>query len=526
MNILSKAAELAERNMTFAMATIIEAKGSTPRRSAKMIILADGSTEGTIGGGPAELTVINQAKEAIQNGQSRVVHYTLDNTSKTDSLNMECGGSLQVFIEIIGSRPELILLGGGHVNLAIAEMAAFLDFNITVVDTRPELTTTQRFPMAANIIQHKNLTTAIQQLKIHNQSYIVIATNDSDEEALRGVIQSQSPYIGMLGSKRKIATIFQHLRKEGIAEQRLKSLYTPVGLSIGSETPAEIALSILTEITMVKNGKSGQPLSAEKQLIIVRGGGDIASGTIAKFHRSGFEVVVLETEFPTFIRRNVSFGQAIFDNEVVVEDIKAKKASNLTEITEFLDKGWIPVLIDPDGKFIDQLKPVAVIDAMLAKTNKGTHLKMAPIVIGLGPGFEAGTDVQAVIETNRGHFLGTVIYSGSASENTGIPGNIEGFTSERVIRSTADGKVLPSVTIGDMVGKGDVVARTNDVPVYAEIGGIIRGMINPGSEVTMGHKIGDIDPRGELKNCTTISDKSRAVAGGALEAFLSLKNRK
>lgn len=260
-----------------------------------------------------------------------------------------------------------------------------------------------------------------------------------------------------------------------------------------------------------------------EKLVIVRGGGDIASGSIEKLHRCGFKVLILEVENPSSIRRKVCYGEAVYEGEVEVEGIKARKIKYLDEINKLFDEGIIPVFVDSDAESIDVLNPVAVIDGILAKKNYGTNKGMAPVTIALGPGFTAGKDVDIVIETMRGHNLGRLIFSGSAIENTGIPGNIAGFTKERVIHSEFEGIIENICEIGDIVKKGDVLAKISGNEVYATIDGVLRGIIRNGFEVPKNFKIADIDPRiSEQKNCFTISDKSRSVGGAVLESVIYL----
>ena len=261
-----------------------------------------------------------------------------------------------------------------------------------------------------------------------------------------------------------------------------------------------------------------------KRLIVIRGGGDLASGIAYRLLKSGFKIVILELEKPIHVRRFVSYAQAVYNGEVTVEGVRAVKAANVRHLHAILAEGHIPVLVDERGETIPQLKPYAVVDAILAKRNTGTRKDMAPIVIGVGPGFEAGLDVDAVIETNRGHFLGRVIWSGKAQENTGVPGAVHGYTKERVIRAPIPGSVQSLKDIGDMVEEGDVVARVAGIDVRASVAGVIRGLINTGVEVPEGFKIGDIDPRKTLLYCETISDKALAISGGVLEAILSLSS--
>lgn len=268
-----------------------------------------------------------------------------------------------------------------------------------------------------------------------------------------------------------------------------------------------------------------------KDLIIVRGGGDLATGTIYKLKKSGFPVLILEADNPSAIRRNVAFSEAIYQGKQTVEDMTCYLASSVQQAQSFLQEEKLTILVDPEGKAIEKLKPIAVVDAIIAKRNLGTVKAMAPITVALGPGFVAGADVDAVIETKRGHNLGKVIWSGSAAPNTGVPGLIGGYGKERVMHSPAKGILKNVKKITDTVTKGEVIAviETNFgiVPIEASLDGILRGLIRDGYPVTEGFKIADIDPRSEeYDNCFTISDKARCIAGGVLEAILQLKKEK
>ena len=265
-----------------------------------------------------------------------------------------------------------------------------------------------------------------------------------------------------------------------------------------------------------------------KDLIIVRGGGDLATGTIYKLKKSGFPVLILEVANPSAIRRNVAFCEAVYQGTQTVEDMTCYLAQSLEQAEQFLTEGKLTVLVDPKGEAISALAPLAVVDAILAKKNLGTSRNMAPITVGLGPGFTAGEDVDAVIETKRGHHLGRVLWTDCAAPNTGIPGIIDGFGKERVIHCPAKGILRNVKKITDTVSKGDIIAvvetQSGDIPVKATLDGILRGLIRDGYPVTAGFKIADIDPRAdEYSNCFTISDKARCIAGGVLEAILQRK---
>lgn len=262
------------------------------------------------------------------------------------------------------------------------------------------------------------------------------------------------------------------------------------------------------------------------ELVVVRGGGDIASGICHRLHRAGLKVLILDIEKPTTIRREVAFSEAIYSSEIEIEGVKAVHVKGFEEIYNEIDKGNISVYIDETGQIIDRLNPIAVVDSILAKKNLGTTMEMAPITIGVGPGFEAGKDVDLVVETVRGHYLGRVIYEGTAIKNTGIPGNILGHTEDRIIRAVTEGEVIPLVQIGDVVEKGDTICKIGETYIKANLSGVVRGMIKEGLHVTTGYKIGDIDPRGDKEYAFTISEKARAVGGGVLEAIMYMKNRR
>ena len=265
-----------------------------------------------------------------------------------------------------------------------------------------------------------------------------------------------------------------------------------------------------------------------EHLVIVRGGGDLATGTIYKLKKSGFPVLILEVPRPSAIRRNVAFCEAVYQGTQTVEDMTCYLAESPEQAEAFLREGKLAVLVDPMGESVPKLKPLALVDAILAKKNLGTNRNLAPITVALGPGFTAGVDVDAVVETKRGHNLGRVLWDGCAAPNTGIPGIIGGFGKERVVHCPAKGILRNVKKITDTVSKGDVIAivetQCGAVPVEATLDGILRGLIRDGYPVHEGFKMADIDPRAdEYNNCFTISDKARCIAGGVLEAILQRK---
>lgn len=274
----------------------------------------------------------------------------------------------------------------------------------------------------------------------------------------------------------------------------------------------------------------------KKDLIVVRGAGDLATGTIHRLKKAGFRLLVLEAEHPAAIRRQVALSEAVYAGSARVEDVEAvrmdvdlaEKKNRKELLEQEMERIWkkdgVPVLVDPAGLSIAALRPAVVVDAILAKKNLGTTKEMAPLVIALGPGFTAGEDVDVVIETKRGHNLGRVIRSGSAVPNTGIPGIIGGYGKERVMHAQEEGILRNAASIGDIVEARAVIAEieteNRTVPVEASLSGLLRGLIRDGYPVTKGFKIADIDPRKEeLQNCFTISDKARCIAGSVLEVI-------
>lgn len=259
--------------------------------------------------------------------------------------------------------------------------------------------------------------------------------------------------------------------------------------------------------------------------VLVKGGGDLASGVVHRLHRAGMKVVVTELSQPTVIRRAVAFAATMYEDVVEIEGVVGRRVDSLERALLSLERAEVPVLADPEGQFVSQWRPEVLVDAIMAKRNLGTKISDAAIVVGLGPGFLAGVDVHAVIETERGHNLGRVILEGSAAPDTGIPGAVMGYTTERVLRAPCGGVFRGEKRIGDEVEAGEVVAYVDDSPVVSGISGVIRGLLADGLAVKTGMKAGDVDPRGVKEHCFTISDKALAIGGGVLEAILYLRRK-
>lgn len=269
------------------------------------------------------------------------------------------------------------------------------------------------------------------------------------------------------------------------------------------------------------NSRTGVERFREDMNILLRGGGDLASGVAVRLWRVGLRVVIIELPKPMAVRRKVAFSEAVYQGVTVVEDIRARLVGTAEQCDEILDRGEIPVLVDPILNCLEIIQPAVLVDARMKKRSPETDIDVAPMVIGIGPGFIAGENCHAVIETKRGHKLGRVIWTGKPQEDTGVPEGIANHHSERVLRAPTDGVLETIAEIGDRLDEGQVVGRIEDFQVVAPFQGVLRGILPSGIVVSKGLKIGDVDPREEVSNCYLVSDKSLAIGGGVLEAILS-----
>ncbi len=260
--------------------------------------------------------------------------------------------------------------------------------------------------------------------------------------------------------------------------------------------------------------------------ILIRGAGDLATGIASRLYGAGHTILMTEIGEPLTVRRTVALSRAVYEGRARIEEMEGFLAGDEAEAWKIMERGDVAVMVDPGMNCRGWFRPDVIVDAILAKRNLGTRIDDAPFVVGVGPGFAAGEDCNCVVETKRGHTLGNIIWRGSAIPNTGVPGNVGGYTIERLIRAAADGKIEPCVQIGDYVEKGQTVAFTGGVPVYAQMSGIVRGMLQEGAQVQKNLKIGDIDARTEVSHCHTISDKARAIGGGVLEAVTGFERMK
>jgi xanthine dehydrogenase accessory factor len=260
---------------------------------------------------------------------------------------------------------------------------------------------------------------------------------------------------------------------------------------------------------------------------IILGAGDMASGVAMRLRRVGLQVVMTELPKPLAVRRTVSFAEAVFTGETTIEGITARRVADPTDnfrIIQVLAKGFIPVLIDPEALSIHSMHPGVIVDARMRKQRAELLGSAGMVIIGLGPGFEAGVNCTAVIETIRGHKLGRVYAQGSAESDTRLPDPVGSYREERVLRAPADGELIPHAQIGDHLESGQLIAEVAGQQVIAPFKGILRGLIHPSVPVISGMKIGDLDPRDDPSLVSLVSEKALAVGAGVLEVILSRPN--
>ena len=262
-------------------------------------------------------------------------------------------------------------------------------------------------------------------------------------------------------------------------------------------------------------------MSVEHSIVLIRGGGDLATGVAARLHRIGFDLILTEVAQPRAVRRLVAAAEAVYTGEVQVEELRCRLVQSSKDVIEALQSNVLPVIVDPEAIIREDFHLIALIDARMRKRPPEIGMDAAPMVLGLGPGFTVGADCHAVIETNRGHHMGRVIWEGSAEPNTGVPEPVSGYDVDRVLRSPADGRLEDGLPLGTLIKIGDTIATVNGVHILAPFDGALRGLVHDSLQVKTGEKVGDLDPRGDPSYCYQISDKSLAVGGGVVEALLS-----
>lgn len=526
MSLFETVSTLTDKGVPTALVTVVRKDGSTPRQVGGRMVVTEADTFGTIGGGIVEGLAIEAARNVLDGTEEPGIRtYELKPDGNT---GMHCGGEMDVFIDRVRDTPRLYIAGGGHIGQELALMASRLDYDVTVIDDREEVANSSDLPADVTVV-NEQYGDAFETLPITRETAVAVATRSSafDTQAIAGAIDGGAGYIGVVASENKSEHIIDSLQEEGYSRAEMTTLRAPVGLDLGGETPGDIALSILAEINRHRYGTSGNSSSrtALDDLVVVRGGGDLGTGVVYRLHQAGFPVIVTEVAQPKVVRRAVAFASAVDDDTVTVEDVTARLATDRDEAVTILDDGDVPVIVDPDADIAAELGAAVLVDAIMAKGKQdtGTSRQDADVVVGMGPGFEAGEDVDAVVETHRGHELGRVIYDGTAEPYDGVPGERKGYTHERVLRAPVAGRWQSASEIGALASAGDVVGHVDDEPVETEIDGLVRGLIADGTDVSEGEKIGDVDPRGESVDPAKISDKALGVGGAVLEAVLRLR---
>lgn len=526
MSLFEDVSDLVAEGTPAAMLTVVDKEGSAPRDVGTRMLVTDEAEYGTIGGGTVESLAVEAARGVLAgDAEPGVRTYELEPGGNT---GMVCGGQMDVFVDHIMGRPRLYIAGCGHISQELAPLAGRLGYDVTAVDDREEYADPDLFPESVDVRQG-DYGVVLGDLPMTRETAVVVATRSGtfDQQAVGAALDGEAGYVGLVASDRKADRVLSGLAEEGHDRADLARVRAPVGLDLGGGGPEDIALSVLAEVHRDRHGASGEratELNIEN-LAVVRGGGDLGSGVVYRLQKAGYPVVVTEVAEPSVVRRAVAFGSAMYEGEVTVEDVTGRRAETVEEAVEILDEGDVPVLADPEATIAERLDAAVLVDAIMAKgkTDTGTRCDDADVVVGLGPGFEAGKTVDAVVETDRGHELGRVFYDGTASAYDGEPGKRRGYTHERVLRSPAEGRWEAAVDIGDVVSAGDVVGHVDGQGVTTAIDGLVRGLVHDGLSVSEGAKLGDVDPRGESVDYEKISDKALCLGGGVLEAVLRLR---
>ena len=525
MTVFAEIEDLVATGEPVAVLTIVDKEGSAPREIGARMAVSPDREVGTIGGGTVESLAIEAAREVLAgDAEPGVRTYELRPDGNT---GMVCGGEMDVFIDLVRGNRRMVIAGGGHIGESLAALAREMEFEVTVVDDREEYADPDAFHDDVEVIQGDYYEDVLDQ-PLTRESAVVVATrsNAYDRNAVKAALDGGAGYVGLVASETKTEHVLDGLREKGYAESDLARIRAPVGLDLGGSSPGALALQILSEVQMDfydATGKRGTAFGLD-DLAVVRGGGDLGTGVAYRLHQAGFPVLITDVEQPTAVRRAVAFAEAMYEEAVEIEGIRGRRAQDVDEAVRIMRDGDVAVMEDPDAEVADRLDAAILVDAIMAKGkfDTGTRRDDADVVVGLGPGFEAGADVDAVVETDRGHELGRVYYEGTATEYNGIPGERRGFTKERVLRAPTAGEWSTAVEIGDVVAAGDVMGHVDDEPVETDIDGIVRGLVHDGVTVEEGAKMGDVDPRGDEVDPWKISDKALDLGGGVLEAILRL----
>lgn len=521
MTIFDETADVVDRGTPAALLTVVDKDGSAPRDVGTRMLVTTEEEVGTIGGGTVEHLAVEEAREVLDgSAEPGVRTFELEPGGNT---GMVCGGEMSVFIDRVRGRAHLYIAGGGHIGQELAALADRMGYAVTVVDDREAYADSELFPEDAEVV-HGSYEEALAERPMTEETSVAVATRSGtfDQEAIAAALDGGAGWIGLVASDRKAERVLDALAADGHDWRDLARVRSPVGLDLGGGGPEDVALSILSEVHMDRHEAAGDRATNSRldELVVVRGGGDLGSGVVYRLHRAGYPVIVTEVSEPTVVRRSVAFATAIYDDAVEIEGVTGTYVEDIDEAVAVLRDGDVPVMVDTEATVASDLDAAVVVDAIMAKGRRdtGTRRDDADVVVGLGPGFEGGDDVDAVVETDRGHELGRVYYDGTARDYDGEPAEREGYTTERVFRAPADGFWDPTVSIGDLVDAGDTIGTVDGEPVRTEIAGLVRGLVHGDLEVSAGTKLGDVDPRGAAVDPDKISDKALSLGGGVLEA--------
>jgi xanthine dehydrogenase accessory factor len=501
-----------------ALATVVETRRSVPRHAgSRMLVLAHGECSGSVGGGELEARVIAEALRAMDDGRTRLLRYELLDPGQGDP--GVCGGEMTVCVEPYVPAPTVLVVGCGHVGREVASLAHWLGLRVVATDDRAHMVTQERLP-DADVLVPGPVEDAIAAVR-SGQTHAVVVTRNMgvDTEVLPRLLAAGLRSVGVIGSSRRWRATRAKLTDQGVPAASLDRVRAPVGLALNAETPREIALSVLADIVALDRGGKAAARQVADPLIVLRGGGDLATGVAWRLTRGGFAVVVCELAEPLTVRRSVALSAAIAEGTVDIEGMTGVRATE-SEAVALAGQGVVPVLVAPE---LPPFPAQVVVDARMAKRALDTTIGDAPLVVALGPGFTVGRHCHAVVETMRGPRLGRVLWSGSAAPDTGTPGKIGGHGAERVLRAPTAGAAHWAADIGDVVEANAVLGTVGGRAVQSPFAGVIRGLVADGTVVPAGLKVGDVDPRAGI-DWRQISDKALAVGGGVLEAVLSWRH--
>jgi xanthine dehydrogenase accessory factor len=498
-----------------ALVTVVETRDSVPRHAGtKMLVRGDGRCSGSVGGGEMEARAVAEARQALADGLPRLLRYELLDPGKGDP--GVCGGEVAIYIEPHVPEPTVLVVGCGHVGRAVAELAHWIGLRVVATDDRAEMVTRDLLP-EADVLVPGPVDDAIAAVQAYQTHAVVVTRNMRvDLDVLPRLLAARMRSIGVIGSGRRWQATRTRLLAEGVPAADLDRIRAPVGVELNAETPREIAVSILAEIVALRRGATPPRPPGTGALVVIRGGGDLATGVAWRLTRAGFPVVVCELAHPLTVRRSVALSTAITDGSVDVEGMTGVRAT-AADAVGLARQGVVPVLVSPE---LPSLGADVIVDARMAKRPLDTTIDDAPLVVALGPGYTVGRDCHAVVETKRGPRLGRVLWSGSAAPDTGVPGDVASQGAERVLRAPADGAARWRARIGDVVEAGATLGTVGGREVRSPFAGVVRGLVAEGTVVPAELKVGDVDPRADT-DWRQISDKALSVGGGVLEAVLT-----